>query len=190
VTPTDVAAHFDRRYADDSDPWGASTRWYERRKRDLALAALGREHYGRVFEPGCGSGAMTAALAPRCDHLLALDVAARAVEATRARTASLPQVRVCRGTIPADWPTGSLDLVVLSEVAYYLEPEAVRRVAGLITAALAPGGELLAVHWRGRADDLRLSAAAAHEALASAGGLDLQVALVDPRFLLATWRRR
>lgn len=190
MTPTEAAVHFEHRYADDADPWGAATRWYERRKRALALAALGRERYGRAFEPGCGGGAMTAALAPRCDHLLALDVAGSALEAVRAGTVALPQVEVRRGAIPSDWPAGPLDLVVLSEVAYYLEADAVREVADLVAGSLFPGGELLAVHWRGRAPDLALGAAEAHQVLGAGHGLDARVTLADPEFLVATWRRR
>ena len=42
-----------------------------------------RERYASAFEPGCSIGVLTAQLAPRCDRLLACDVAAAAVESAR-----------------------------------------------------------------------------------------------------------
>jgi hypothetical protein len=36
------AQYFADLYADSDDPWAFRTRWYERRKRDLALASLPR----------------------------------------------------------------------------------------------------------------------------------------------------
>ena len=40
-------------YAESDDPWGFTSRWYERRKYAITLAMLPHEHYPDAFEPGC-----------------------------------------------------------------------------------------------------------------------------------------
>ena len=53
-------AHFEALYAADEDPWAVRAAWYERRKRAVLLACLGKERYRSAFEPGCGNGEMSA----------------------------------------------------------------------------------------------------------------------------------
>lgn len=72
--------YFDSMYGADADPWGFDSRFYERRKYALTLAALPRERYVRAVEPGCSNGAFTELLAPRCDELIAFDFVEDAVE--------------------------------------------------------------------------------------------------------------
>ena len=139
---------FDATYDRHDDPWGYTDRWYEERKRNLTLAALPDARYGRVLEVGCSLGVLTAQLAQRADDLLAVDVSGAAVERARERTASLPQVRVERADITEAIPAGPFDLVVLSEVGYYLSRPTLVRVLADLRARLAPGGTLLACHWR------------------------------------------
>jgi O-methyltransferase involved in polyketide biosynthesis len=57
-------------------------------------------------------------------------------------------VHVERRAVPDDWPDGRFDLIVISELAYYLDPAQVSRLIERVTATLAPGGTLLACHWR------------------------------------------
>ncbi|MFX6759272.1 methyltransferase, partial [Acinetobacter baumannii] len=88
--------------------------------------------YRSAFEPGCANGEMTAALAPRCDALLAADRHPRAVEAAAARAAhdqNAAHVRVETIQVPAEWPQQRFDLVVLSEFCYYLAPDQVAVLA-------------------------------------------------------------
>jgi LmbE family N-acetylglucosaminyl deacetylase len=143
------AAFFEEFYAEGGeDPWGFTDRWYEHRKRALTLAALPRERFARGFEPGCSIGVLTAELGERCDDLLALDVVPATVRRARERTAHLPGVRVERGSVPADWPEGVFDLVVLSEVGYYCGADDLRTLVDRAAGALAEDGVLLACHWR------------------------------------------
>ena len=113
--------YFDRMWASGDDPWAHGTRWYETRKYDLTIAALRRPRYATAFEPGCGAGFLTQRLAARCDRLFATERAERGVAATQQRCAEWPHVDVTIGRLPADWPAEPLDLVVLSEVLYYLD---------------------------------------------------------------------
>jgi SAM-dependent methyltransferase len=140
--------YFGALYEADDDPWRLATRWYETRKYNLTVAALPAERYRSGMEAGCSVGVLTAALATRCDRLLAVDIAQRAVDIAAERTGQLPGVSVQRRTLPDDWPAGHFDLVVLSEVGYYFDTKDFDRILDLTSASLDPGGTLAAVHWR------------------------------------------
>lgn len=165
------AGYFDDMYAAAADPWGFEERWYERRKHAISLAMLPRERYRAAFEPGCSIGVFTRMLAPRCDALLACDLAAAAAAAAASRTADLPQVLVERRDIPGQWPSGRFDLIVLSEILYYFGGHDLEQVLKHAAAALEPDGTLLAVHWRHPVAEYPRSGDDVHRVLAGQPGL-------------------
>ncbi|WP_404434533.1 PIG-L family deacetylase [Microbacterium lacus] len=131
----------------DDDPWGFETRWYEERKRAVLMASLTTHRLGKVLEIGCSTGHITRELAARADHVLALDASEAALEVAQERLAS-PSVTLTHGHVPDDWPGGSFDTIVFSEVGYYLSVDDLERTIELIDAALSEGGHLVACHWR------------------------------------------
>ncbi|MFC9659440.1 class I SAM-dependent DNA methyltransferase [Nocardia sp. NPDC127606] len=139
--------YFDRMYANDDDPWRFTTRWYEQRKRALTMAMLPRAHYRRGFEPGCSIGVLTEELAGRCDHLVSTDIAERALDAARSRLLHAP-VEFRLWGLGQPWETEDFDLIVFSEVCYYLDAARLRDVFEQAVAHLEPGGTLLCAHWR------------------------------------------
>ncbi len=179
--------HFDALFTRDADPWQTRTRWYERRKRALTLAALPREHYVRAYEPGCGAGETTLALAARCDDLIASDASAAAIAQARVRLAATPNVTVMHACMPHDWPSGSFDLVVISELGYYLEGHELEHLAGRCRDALSGSGTLLACHWRHPESDLRRTAQNVHAVLHERTGLRRLSHYEDDDFLLDVW---
>jgi SAM-dependent methyltransferase len=152
---------FDRIYAAAADPWSVETSAYEREKYDTTLGALGDRRFGRGLEIGCSIGAQTIRLAERCDALLALDLAAEAVRRARERCAGLSHVEVRQARIPGDWPEGVWDLIVISEVLYFLSAVDVVEVARLARGSLTPGGTVLLVNWTGFTDTPTTGAEAA-----------------------------
>jgi SAM-dependent methyltransferase len=177
------AEYFDQMYAASEDPWGFTTRWYERRKYAITLAMLPREHYADAFEPGCSIGVLTRQLAPRCDRLLSCDGAAAAVRAATQRTADYGNVTVQQRVLPGEWPDGDFDLVVLSEFLYYFGGDALPRVLDLAAGALRPGGTLIAVHWRHPVPEYPRSGDEVHAALARRPGLARLAEHREPDFL-------
>ena len=112
-------SYFDRVYADAPDPWSFATSEYEQEKYAVTLAELPRERYRSAFEIGCSIGVLTEQLAARCDALLSVDVAERALAQARARCVHLPHVRCERLRVPEAFPDEQFDLIVVSEVGYY-----------------------------------------------------------------------
>ena len=165
------ADYFRERYAASPDPYGLAERWYEARKYTVTVALLPRERYGSAFEPGCSIGVLTARLAARCDNLLSCDVVPDAVASARGRTAGLPGVRVEQRAIPQDWPPGTFDLIVLSELLYYFDDADLNQVLRLAAGALRPYGHLLTVHWRHPAPDHPRTGDDVHVTLARYAGL-------------------
>ncbi|WP_299038717.1 class I SAM-dependent methyltransferase [uncultured Pseudokineococcus sp.] len=186
--------HFDELYAADEDPWRVRTDWYERRKRALALASLPRETYPRALEVGCSTGVMTAELARRCARLTALDASATAVRLAREEVARADDragdVAVLRARVPEQLPQDVVDLVVVSEVGYFLAPADLDELLARLPEVLAPGADLLAVHWRRDGETLAVPGDEVHRRLAGLEALGAQrlVAHVEEPFLLDVWR--
>ena len=146
-TETVPQAYFDRIYAGSLDPWQFETSDYERQKYRATLDALSCPRYRRVLEVGCSIGVLTQALAARCDGLLAVDIAERALDVARRRCAADTHVAFRRMTLPDELPDGRFDLVVLSEVGYYWSAADLSRVLDFSATALEPDGTLELVHW-------------------------------------------
>jgi predicted TPR repeat methyltransferase len=147
------AGYFEALYAASPDPWNFAGSDYEHAKYRATLAALPQPRFGAAFEVGCSIGVLTARLAPRCDRLLAVDAAEAPLARARAATAGFPHVRIARMCIPDQWPEERFDLIVFSEVLYFLSPTDVARTASATLAALAPDGCVVLVNWTGHSDD-------------------------------------
>ncbi|NMH96126.1 methyltransferase domain-containing protein [Pseudonocardia sp. K10HN5] len=176
-------------YAGGADPWQAGS-WYERRKRDVVLACLPQERYHLAFEPGCGTGELTVALAERCDRVLASDPVAEAASRARAATATRPGVLVTQAALPAAVPEEPIDLAVFSEVLYYLDDETVGATLDRTVDVLRPRGDLVVVHWRGWPAEAPRDAGATHRMVRAHAALDDVVEHVDEQFVLHVLRRR
>lgn len=187
------ADYFDRLYRATDDPWRLADRWYELRKRQLTMAALPRERFGTALEIGCSVGMLTEQLVRRCDRLLSTDLAPRPLEVARARLArafvgaSDVEFRLLRA--PDEWPDGEFDLIVISEVGYYLDEQALARLAGQCAASLTDDGVVVACHWRHPVEDYPLLGDRVHEILVSASGLMPIAAYVDADFRLEVLAR-
>ncbi|MCR4539924.1 nodulation S family protein [Pseudomonas sp. 18.1.10] len=181
--------YFDQLFAGNDDPWAFRQRWYERRKRELTLAMLTRPRYASVFEPGCANGELSAELAPRSDRLLCCDTASAAVALARTRLLGFAHARVEQARLPAQWPTGTFDLIVLSEWCYYLDEADLQRVIEHALGALSDDGQLLACHWRPPIEGCPQTADQVHAVLAQRLGMAQVVSHHEPDFLLDLWSR-
>jgi SAM-dependent methyltransferase len=173
---TTSAAFFEQKYADDptQDPWGFATDADELRRYRQLLDTLPREHYASAFEPGCSIGVLTAELATRCDHVLAVDLSATAIAAAARRCESVTdatvELRVASlrdGLRPGDGP---FDLIVLSEIGYYFTAEELADLVRSLVDRLVRGGDLVAAHWTGVSADHVLGGEHVHDVIQAALG--------------------
>lgn len=168
--PTLRPGYFERLYQSDPDPWRFATSEYEREKYAATAAALPRARFARGFEVGCSIGVLTRQLAARCGSLLAVDVAETALAQARERCADLAHVAFARMSAPGEWPEGVFDLVLFSEVLYYLGLDGIAEAARRTLACLEPGGVVLLVNWRGPTDGACTGEKAADRFIAACGG--------------------
>jgi hypothetical protein len=167
-------ADLDRRYDGTDDPWRLSTSWYEQRKYAITLALLPDRRYRHAFQPGCSIGTLTVRLAQRCDHVTAMDAAGaalRSADARLRRAGCRNRVTLYQSSVDVIWPPGPFDLLMLSEVAYCLEGDALATVLGRECPRLGPGAKIVAAHWRYAVPGFPLTGDAAHAVIAETPGL-------------------
>ena len=121
--PTLKPEYFDALYTADPDPWNFAASPYEQAKYTLTLNAMPKPRYRSALEVGCSIGVLTRSLASRCDAVVAIDAAPAPLVEARRRCADLPGVRFEQMFVPEQWPDGVFDLILLSEVVYYLSRE-------------------------------------------------------------------
>lgn len=146
---TDAAAHFDSLYRASPDPWNYRTSAYEARKYAATLGALTRPHYGTGIEIGCSIGVLSAQLAARCSRFIAVDFSAQAVTQAAERLLPVRGATAICATIPSGWPRGAYDLIMLSELIYYLPAADIVVTAAMVARDAAPQAECVLVHYQG-----------------------------------------
>jgi protein-L-isoaspartate O-methyltransferase len=189
MTPDTSASFFESMYRQDTDPWNFATSAYEQERYAATIRAIAGHRYGRAFEPGCSIGVLTASLATLCNEVVAMDISPTAVNRARERCRDLTNVHISVGSFPSEIPRGGFDLVVLSEIGYYLEEDPLLKAGGELIERLSDDGRLLAVHWLGTSKDHVLSGDRVHELLAGLGMSAPVYAERHPGFRLDLWSK-
>ena len=156
-------SYFEDMYRDDPDPWDFETSEYEALKYQTTIDSLPQDRYSNALEIGGSIGVLTALLAPRCDSLLSIDVSETAQQKAIARCRDLPKVRFKIASVPQDYPDEMFDLILLSEVGYYLSWDDLKKTQQLTLEHLQVGGHLLLVHWTLYAKDYPLTGDEVHD---------------------------
>jgi predicted TPR repeat methyltransferase len=183
-------AYFEARYRADSDPWRYETSDYERDKYQATLEACGPGPFRSAVELGGSIGVFSSLLASRCSNLVTLDFSATAARLARARLASQTNVQALIGRIPEDLPPGRFDLLVASEVLYYLTSAELDATVEWAGSALRSGGRVVCVHWLRPGPERPLSAEAVHARFADARTLIWTNSASTDDYLLDSFERR
>ena len=184
-----TAAEFERRYRRDGDPGGYRSSDYERAKYDATLSACGPGPFASALELGGSIGVFSAMLAGRCDALTTIDFSPTAVALARAQLAGFSHAEAIIGEIPGAIGPDQHDLVVASEILYYLDDDALTATLERLRAVLLAGGQLVAVHWRPNGPERPQTAAAVHRRLRSLPWLRAVADLSTADYLLDVLER-
>ena len=166
MTAVAAAERFERLYQASPDPWGYLTSGYEQEKYAATLAALPKQSHGLCLEVGCSIGVFTGLLATRCEHVVAIDFSLRALQLAHRHLEGLGNVDLLRAAFPEETPAGSWDLIVCSEILYYLQKPELDEAVGWLGTQLAHGASVLAVSWRGVGREEPLLGEEVHDRLA------------------------
>ncbi len=196
---TSSPAFFEAKYRAKADPWNFVGDAYEQRRYRAIVGALAHRRYGRAFEPGCSIGVLTEHLATLCDRVEAIDFSSTAAAQAAERCAHLAHVRVRCMALGEDSPvlgqqigdeTDPFDLLVLSEIGYYFEPEVWERLSAALVEGMTPGGTVLAAHWLGQSADHCMGGDRVHEILLTHPMLTLEHTERTPELRLDRLVRR
>jgi len=183
--------YFDQVYAANDDPWNFASSEYEAAKYAATLAALPNEKYKNAFEIGCSIGVLTEKLAARCARLLAVDVSEKALEQARKRCENLPNVRLEIMRLPDEFPAEPFDLILISEVGYYLAPADWQTATEEVFTNLAGGGQVALVHWIPPVHDYPQTGDAVHDSFAeyASGKMRNLKSYRKEKYRLDVWER-
>lgn len=155
-------SYFDQLYKANNDPWNFSGSDYERLKYERTLAAVSGKRYRNTLEIGCSIGVFTELLAPFCDLLTAMDISEIPLESARKRLRDQEHVKFVRASVPAGFPAGDYDLIILSEVGYYLTENELLATKELTMRHLQNDGLCCLVHWRPKIKECDLTGDQVH----------------------------
>ncbi|PSB45447.1 glycosyl transferase family 2 [Cyanosarcina cf. burmensis CCALA 770] len=141
-----LRADFETLFAKQADPW-KYTSPYEQKKYEQTLELLPSTRLEQVLEIACAEGHFTIQLAPRVGSLLAADISQLALERTAERCAGLENVRFQQFDLTKDPIGDRFDLIICSEVLYYIGGlDRLQAFARKVADALNPGGYFLTAH--------------------------------------------
>ncbi len=158
--------YFEKVYQANDDPWDFAASEYEAGKYAKTLKALPREKYESAFEIGCSIGILTEKLAKRCGKLLAVDVSEKALEQAQARCKKLENIRFEIMDISKKFPDEKFNLILVSEVGYYLSKEDWQKLMRNILEHLTEEGEVGLVHWTPFVEDYPQTGDEIHDSFA------------------------
>jgi cyclopropane fatty-acyl-phospholipid synthase-like methyltransferase len=167
--------YFEGVYGANEDPWNFETSEYEAAKYAATIESLPKEKYESGFEIGCSIGVLTEKLAARCAKVLSVDVNETALAKARKRCADLAHVEFGKMQIPGEFPAENFDLIVVSEVGYYLSVEDWQMAQSKILNHLKPNGTVILVHWTHSVDDYPQTGDDIHESFAATAKSDLKL---------------
>ena len=134
-------------YDANDDPWNFETSEYEASKYAATIAALPRAQYDNVLEIGCSIGVLTKLLAEKSKRLLATDISEKALNLALKRCSPLKNVSFEKLNFQERLPDDQFDLIMVSEVAYYLSSEDWVATISRLIEHTKESGHVVLVHW-------------------------------------------
>ena len=145
--PSESVEPFEKGYQEKEDPWEYATSPYELTKYRQTLDLLPPIPVDQALECACAEGVFTFQLAARVTHLVGADISPTALRRAQRRCREQHNVRFVQLDLTRDALPGRFDLIVCSEVLYYMGGRrGLERVACKLARSLVDGGYLLMAH--------------------------------------------
>lgn len=158
--------YFKKVYDAREDPWDFETSEYEAEKYKATLKALPKRKYENALEIGCSIGVLTKLLAERCKKLTATDVSQKALDKAIERCRGLNNISFLKLSFPKEIPDDEYDLIIISEVAYYLSPSDWNFAMEQLYARMEDRAHLVLVHWLPEVHDYPQTGDEVHDSFA------------------------
>ncbi|MBA96675.1 MAG: class I SAM-dependent methyltransferase [Sulfitobacter sp.] len=129
----------ERKYWKCTDPWLLQTDPLGHEICNAIYSALSKETYRSAVELGCGNGALAGRLRQRCDNYVDINGAAKALLAARQSVSGRGKIR---REFPCPLPDGDHDLIILSDILYFLDADEIRELAKQISQSWS-GAEII-----------------------------------------------
>ncbi|WP_215750403.1 MULTISPECIES: class I SAM-dependent methyltransferase [unclassified Gluconobacter] len=146
---------FDKLFQSNPDPWDFENSPYEHKKLARVLDCLPASPISFAVELGCAIGVSTLALSKHCKRILAVDASENALAIAKQRLGKQEDVCFLKAFLPTGYPiaeASGCDLLLISEVLYFLTASDIQRLAAMATKSLTPEGHILIVNWTGQTD--------------------------------------
>jgi SAM-dependent methyltransferase len=180
---------FEEMYRHNGDPWNFASSSYELSRYDAIARAVCKRRYRHAFEPGCSVGVLTERLATLCERVDAIDISPTAVAVARERCSRFAHVHLQCKSLDEPNSIDDVDLLVLSEIGYYFEPDRWRALAERLVDSVMPSGTILAAHWLGQSKDHLQDGDNVHDVLRSISCISLEHSERNEGFRLDRWRK-
>lgn len=158
--------YFKKVYDAREDPWDFETSEYEAEKYKATLKAIPKHKYENALEIGCSIGVLTKLLAERCKKLTATDVSQKALDQAIERCRGLNNISFLKLSFPKEIPDDQYDLIVISEVAYYLSPADWNFAMEQLYTRMEDRAHLVLVHWLPEVHDYPQTGDEVHDSFA------------------------
>jgi len=182
--------YFDELYTQNPDPWNFATKPYEHEKYLATLEHLPKASYNQTLELGCSIGVLSEMLGSRTEQLLSVDAAQIALDQAKQRCANIKNIRFQRATLPAEFPAGEFDLVLMSEVGYYFALPDLKVLSEKTIHSLQANGDLVLVHYLPLVPDYPLTGDEVHEFFLQLPDLEHLKGFRAERYRFDSFRKR
>ena len=155
--------YFNNLYSVNIDPWNFRESEYEQEKYNHSIQTLKPHTYDYCLELGCSIGVQSEMLSDICRKVLAVDISEKAIVEAKKNYGHKANIEFRVKDVTENFPIGTYDLIICSEMAYYLKSKDLMKLFDNVNKSLRLHGKFLMVHWTGFVPNYPLSGNEVHD---------------------------
>lgn len=141
---------YDLAYRLKNDLFESEASEYEQHKLNRLIEIICQQNYKNVLDVGCGIGILAEKISPCCQRIIGIDFSPKAISLARNRCGKLENVSFLERDIRTFDFQDDYDLIIFSEVLYYLEDKFIERIINRLKKNLSDSARIIIVD---RAED-------------------------------------